>query len=192
MFAHDGACATDGGRRYFSLPPAAHPELVDRLVLFGAVAQRNGQADPVTRTWDTVTTEDQYQKFIREVPEGQVPKLFETEFANWGKAYLASDPRSMQRQPAAVAVPLGPVADAAASWSGRFPYSMAGITARVLIVRGEWDGVGSAADAEWLEGQLVNAEHVDSVELAKGTHLMHLETGCTKLFAVVNTFLTKS
>jgi pimeloyl-ACP methyl ester carboxylesterase len=168
---------------------ALHPELVDRLVLFGAVGQREGKTDPVTRTWDVATADDQYQKFLREVPAGESPKLYAREFADWGKSYLASDPLSGRRHPAAVVVPLGPGADAAAAWSGRFPYAMAGITASVLIVRGAWDRVASAADANWLRGQLVNAERVESVELPQGTHLMHLETGRTRLFAVVNAFL---
>ena len=170
---------------------AEHPDLVERLVLFGAVGQRDGTMEPIMTPWESVTVADQHAKFLREVPDGESPKLFAEEFPCWGEAYLASDPVGATRTPSAVIVPSGPGADSADAWSGRFPYLMSGITAPVLIVRGEWDSVGSAADARWLEEQLTRAARIQSVELPAGTHLMHLETGRDKLFDVTNEFLRK-
>ena len=170
---------------------ALHPEMIDRLVLFGAVGRRNLKFEPVNTTWEAVTVEDQRGKFLREVPAGHAPKLFHDEFARWGEAYLATDPESARRDPPSVVVPLGPAADGARAASGRFPYDMSRILAPTLIVRGKWDGVGSSADANWLRGQLTRAAGVESVELPEGTHLMHLETGRDSLFATVNAFLSK-
>ena len=57
-----------------------------------------------------------------------------------------------------------------------------------LIIRGEWDSVCDDRDAARLLRSMSGAPTRDRV-LAKGTHLMHLETGRIELHHAVNEFL---
>ena len=168
---------------------ASHPGSVDRLVLFGGVAERIGCRQPVVRPWELVTIDQQYARFVKDVPPACDQVLLEHEFGRWAETYLSSDPESRRRTPPAVAIPSGPAFDIAASWSGCFPYDPSGITAPVLLVRGEWDGSSTAEDAAWLRGRLSSASFVDDAVVPRGTHLMHLETGRTVLYAITNAFL---
>jgi pimeloyl-ACP methyl ester carboxylesterase len=88
-----------------------------------------------------------------------------------------------------VKVPSGPFADIAAAWSGSLPYDPSRIVAPVLLVRGEWDSVSNAEDISWLFRALTNASEKEAVTLDRGTHVMHLESGRTRLYKVVESFL---
>ena len=155
----------------------AHPELIDRLVLFGPVARRDGAAsDAALPAWRTVTLHDQWTRFIEDVPAGETPVLLRRHFDDWGERYLGSDPGSRDRDPPAVRVPAGPVADIHDAWSGRFPYDPGLVRAPVAIVRGAWDSVIPDADARWLFENLTSAPLKRDIKIARGTHLMHLET----------------
>lgn len=86
-------------------------------------------------------------------------------------AYLATDPGSRQRDPAAVNVPLGPFSEVIAAWHGLFPYDPARIQAPTAIIRGEWDGLMTDADARWLFDAMTNAPEKRDVKISRGTHL---------------------
>lgn len=167
-----------------------HPERVERLVLFGPVARRDGPPDTsAAPAYWYVTEEAQRARFTGYVPAGERPVLDPRHLAVWGPAYLASDQASGTRTPASVQVPNGPAADIHQAWSGRLPYDPARITAPTLIVRGEWDGVTSDADARWLYDALRGAPLKRDVKISRGTHVMHLEESRHQLYREVGTFL---
>lgn len=170
-----------------------HPEVVDRLVDFGPVAQRSGKRnDDRLPAYAFVTEADQLARFDGYVPSGEAHVLAEPGLSRWGPAYMNTDSSSHSRSPASVQIPNGPSADVADAWGGRLPYDPSLITAPVLIVRGEWDVVTKDADAEWLWNALRRVRIKRDVKIARATHVMHLETNRSALFDEVATFLSAS
>ena len=168
----------------------SHPELVDRLVFFGPIAQRKGPSLQATiPAYNFVTTDAQHARFIGSVPAGEAPVLIEQDFPAWAQAYLDSDPESRTRTPASVKVPAGPDADLDQAWSGRLPYDPGLVRAPTLIVRGAWDPVTNGADASWLKKALSSSPKVEDVSVPRATHLMHLEEGRIALYAATRAFL---
>ncbi len=170
-----------------------HPDLLDRLVLFGPVALRHEQPDKnsaneAAPAWN-VTVEAQRKRFYGYVPRGEAPVLAASDMALWGPAYLASDPNSAKRTPPSVRVPYGPLADIDLAWSGHFPYDPARIRVPVLIVRGEWDDVTTNRDAHWLYEGLRSAPIKRDIIISRGTHVMHLEASRSQLYREVQIFV---
>jgi len=162
------------------------------LVLFGPVACREPAADeapagalPPTQL---LTAWAQHRRFVTGVPPGEAPVLDDAHMDAWARAYLASDPQAASRMPPAVRVPNGPAADIAALWSGAPQYDAARVRVPTLIVYGEWDSVFDERDAARLAGELCHAP-LTIRRLARGTHLMHLESGRHALHAAVGEFL---
>jgi len=59
-----------------SLFAAAHPVLIDRLVLFGPIARRGPrryETPPVLPAWRIVTPQDQWNRFVEDVPAREPP-----------------------------------------------------------------------------------------------------------------------
>ena len=166
--------------------------LLDRLVLFGPVAERRtGRVQTITESWTCVSVEDQRSRFYGYVPSGLAPVFEPSEFSAWGKSYLKSDPlpsRSAKDQPC-VRVPNGPAADLADAWSGHFPYDPSSVRVPVLIVRGEWETVTRPEDASWLWSRFTGASPKRDVLIDKATHVMHLEGSRVQLYEEVATFL---
>ncbi len=170
-----------------------YPELVDRLVLFGPVAQRKTLGGvPPLGPWRFITVEEQKTRFMEDVPEGEAQVLIEDDFPVWAALYLKADKTSALRTPASVKTPNGPVADLMSAWSGNMPYDPARITAATLIVRGAWDSVCNDGDVAWLKRALQNSPEVRDVKIPKATHLMHLETGRDALYKAATRFLLKT
>jgi pimeloyl-ACP methyl ester carboxylesterase len=167
-----------------------HPGRVERLVLFGPVAPRDGSPPSgVSPAYEFVTEEEQRARFASYVPDGEAAVLEPRHFAVWGPAYMATDPASTTRTPASVQVPSGPGADVDAAWSGQLPYDPGKITVPTLIVRGEWEKVTTDADARWLYDALTRAPLKRDVKISRGTHVMHLEQSRYQLYREVATFL---
>lgn len=169
-----------------------HPECVSCLCLFGPVTQRDGSGDSAhLAAWRTVTVAEQLARFIADVPRGHPPVLIEPELHAWGPTFLASDADAASRNPPAVKIPNGPVADIRDAWCGRLAYRPEDIRSPMLVVRGEWDSVTNDADAQWL---LSRASHVlrRDAKIPKGTHLMHLEHSREGLFQAVRAFLAEA
>ncbi|MBX6370423.1 MAG: alpha/beta fold hydrolase [Rhodospirillales bacterium] len=155
---------------------AAHPALVDRLVFFGPIARRTSSALPqAAPAWRIVTLEEQWRRFVEDVPPGERPILSRRRFEDWGARYLDSDPESRSRAEIGVKVPAGPFADIARAWAGDLAYDPAAIEAPVAIIRGEWDSLASDADARWLFDALRSSSMRRDVKIGRATHLMHLE-----------------
>lgn len=173
-----------------SLFAGLHPEWLDRLVLFGPVAERNGPPDPPNATTRLVTKEDQWRSFQSGVPAGQESPIARSEFETWVDAYLRTDEKSAERMPPSVEVPAGPDADFSDAWAGHLPYEPSRIVTPTLIVRGEWDRIATDSDARWLRAALSHVPGgASDIKLPQGAHRMHLERNRQALFDAVGEFL---
>src|SRR5262249_13980787 len=98
-----------------------HPALVDRLVLFAPIARREPsrcEQPPTLPAWRVVTLEDQWNRFVEDVPAHETPVLSRVHFEEWGQRYLDSDPESRRRDPFGVKTPLGPLSEIIKAWNG--------------------------------------------------------------------------
>lgn len=169
------------------------PDLVERLVLFGAISPRSESAAiRASIPFQEVTVEQQLARFAGQVPEGEAGVLVEARLETWGPRYLATDAASQERNPPAVRVPYGPVVDTLDAWAGRLPYEPEKILVPTLLIRGEWDPVTTAADTAWLFDALVAVPEKRSVVIGHGTHLLQLERGRFQLYDEVAAFLAAS
>jgi pimeloyl-ACP methyl ester carboxylesterase len=169
----------------------AHPELVEKLVLFGPVAQRAGKEDMPTSPSELVTAADQWDSFQSGLPAGHPSLISRQDFELWVKTYLATDPSSASRLPPSVEAPAGPDADFAEAWSGHLPYDPALVQAPTLLVRGEWDPIARDSDVAWLAAAMIHVPGgARSVKLSRGAHRMLLEENRQALFDAVANFLS--
>lgn len=167
-----------------------YPENVDRLVLFAPITARPGPAAPSPgRAWHLVTGDAQWARFVATLPQGAAPVLPRRWFDPWVASWLATDAQASGREPPAVKIPYGPLADVDAAMRGLLPYEPSRVLAPTLIVRGEWDSWPTDADAQWLFGELANAAEKRDVKIGRGTHVMHLETGRGALYGETLAFL---
>jgi len=169
-----------------------HPAMIDRWVLFGPVARRPArryEATPSGPAWRVVSVEDQWKRFVEDVPPSEPPVLSRVHFDEWGERYLDSDNDSRTRQPAGVKVPTGPFMDILRAWHGALAYDPALVRAPVALIRGEWDGVVPDEDARWLFDAFEASPMRRDVKMGRGTHLMHLEVMRAALYRETNTFL---
>ncbi len=182
------------------------PELLERIVLFAPIVRRDGgplvrrdggplvgrdggPPPPALSAWHSITLEEQWQRFVRDTPLGEPSVLAREDFDAWGEAYLALDPASRTRTPAAVRTPSGPLHDIAAAWSGEALYDPDAVRAPLLIVRGAWDSMCTDDDARTLFDALCNAAHRRDVKIARAGHLMHFEEQRGALYRETETFL---
>jgi pimeloyl-ACP methyl ester carboxylesterase len=99
---------------------SSHPQSVERLVLFGPIARREIAPDvPALAAFRDVTIDEQYSRFIEDVPDGQGPVL--EDFDKWARDYLASDSEAETRDPPAVRIPGGPPGRHRSVVGGLFP-----------------------------------------------------------------------
>jgi pimeloyl-ACP methyl ester carboxylesterase len=169
-----------------------HVAWVEKLVLFGPVAQRDGheklESAAVPATF--VGRSDQWESFQSGVPKGRSSPISSEEFDRWVKTYLTTDATSAERSPASVEVPAGPDVDFADAWNGHLPYDPSSIRVPTMIVRGEWDAITRDADAAWLVNAMKNVPGgARDVKLPHGAHRMHLEENRQSLFDAVGDFL---
>lgn len=171
---------------------AWQPARVDRLVLFGPILLRQGKrssAPPTLPGWEPLTLAAQISRFREDVPTGEPQLITDEMFAPWGAAYLATDPNHDRATPPTVAVPDGPVADIADARAGLLPYDPSHISCPVAILRGVWDSRCTDADVAWFKRALTKCPHFSDARLERGTHLMHLETGRSRLWAAARNAL---
>jgi len=166
------------------------PELVDRLVFFGPIAWRARSGEPVRLPgWRLISLQDQWDRFTETVPAGEPPVLLRRHFEQWGERWLDCDPESRTRSPAAVKVPSGAFQDIFDAWAGELAYDPAVIRAPIAIIRGEWDGMCTDADARWLFDAYAASPIRRDIKIARATHLMHLEAGRYALYREAAAFL---
>jgi pimeloyl-ACP methyl ester carboxylesterase len=158
---------------------SAHPALVDRVVLFAPIGRREPrryETPAAFPAWRIVTAEDQWNRFVEDVPAHEPPVLSRVHFDEWSQRYLDSDPESRTRDPAGVKTPLGPFSEIIKAWHGRLAYDPGKVRAPVAIIRGEWDGLMLDDDARWLFDAFAQAPVKRDIKIGRGTHLMHLES----------------
>ena len=166
------------------------PELVDRLVFFAPIVGRTRQTEAkIFPAWYLVSLQQQWDRFVEDVPAGETPVLSRQDFDKWGPAYLATDTESGGRSPESVKVPSGPVQEIAEAQTGHLAYDPALIKAPVEIVRGEWDHLVTDADAQWLFDALSASPIKRDIKISRGTHLMHLKAMRYALYQESATFL---
>lgn len=166
------------------------PELVERLVFFGPIARRTPQGERRRLPgWRLISLEDQWQRFVADVPKGEEPVLSRRHFDEWGQLYLDTDPESRTRSPAAVKTPSGAFQDIYDAWAGELAYEPALIRAPIAIIRGEWDGMCTDADAQWLFDALTASPRRRDIKISRATHLMHLEENRFALYREAECFL---
>jgi pimeloyl-ACP methyl ester carboxylesterase len=166
------------------------PELIERLVFFAPIARRDAQGERQRLTgWRFVSLQDQWERFVADVPVGAAPVLSQRRFDEWGERYLDSDPASRTRTPAAVKVPSGAFQDIYDAWAGELAYDPGKVRAPVAIIRGEWDGMCRDADARWLFDGLSASPLRRDIKIGRATHLMHLEENRFALYREAETFL---
>jgi pimeloyl-ACP methyl ester carboxylesterase len=155
-----------------------HPSLVDRWLLFAPIAWREKTrylAQPTSSAWRTIGVEDQWQRFAEDVPPNEPPVLPRDQFDEWALEYLASDPKSSGRNPAAVQIPSGPSVEILRAWQGELAYDPGLVQAPIAIVRGAWDGLVTDRDAGWLFDAFSRVPNKRDIKISRATHLMHLE-----------------
>jgi pimeloyl-ACP methyl ester carboxylesterase len=104
-----------------------HPALVDRLVLFAPIARRDPprySPRPNGPAWRLVSVEDQWARFVEDVPPDEPPVLSRIHFGDWAQRYLDIDPHSRTRDPAAVKTPSGPFVEILRAWHGELAYDL--------------------------------------------------------------------
>jgi hypothetical protein len=107
--------------------------MVDRLLLFGPIARRpprRYETAPLGPAWWVITVEDQWKRFVEDVPAGEPPVLSCPHFDECGERYLDSEPASRARHPAGVKVPSGPFSDILRAWHGELGHDPALVQAR--------------------------------------------------------------
>jgi pimeloyl-ACP methyl ester carboxylesterase len=160
--------------------------------LFGPISRRpprRYEKPPGAPAWRVVTLEDQWARFVEDVPRDQPPVLSRAHFDDWGERYLDSDPESRSRNPVSVKIPTGPFVDILRAWHGQLAYDPGLVQAPVAIVRGEWDGLIPDADAAWLFDAFKASPVKRDIKISRGTHLMHLEAMRHALYRETIAFL---
>jgi pimeloyl-ACP methyl ester carboxylesterase len=166
------------------------PELVDRLVLFGPIARREPRGERMRLpAWRLISVADQWERFVADVPPGAPPVLLRRHFDEWAERYLDGDPASRTRSPAAVKVPGGAFQDIFDAWAGELSYDPGRVRCPVAIIRGEWDGMCTDADAKWLLDAFTASPVRRDVRIGRATHLMHLEASRYALYRETEAFL---
>jgi pimeloyl-ACP methyl ester carboxylesterase len=169
-----------------------HSALIDRWVLFAPIGRRGPrryEAPALFPAWRIVTAEDQWNRFVEDVPAHEPAVLSRAHFEEWAKCYLDSDPASRSRDPAGVKTPLGPFSEIIKAWHGHLAYDPALVRVPVAIIRGEWDGLMLDDDAKWLFDAFTRSPEKRDIKIGRATHLMHLEAMRSSLWRESINFL---
>jgi pimeloyl-ACP methyl ester carboxylesterase len=169
-----------------------HPAMIDRWVLFGPVARRpprRYESAPSGEAWRVITVENQWMRFVEDVPPDEPPVLSRKHFDEWAASYLDSDKDSRTRNPVGVKVPSGPFNDILRAWHGDLGYDPGLVRAPLAMIRGEWDGIVPDEDARSLFDAFKSSPIKRDIKIGRGTHLMHLEVMRHALYRETNTFL---
>ncbi|QSW89008.1 alpha/beta hydrolase [Flavobacterium endoglycinae] len=160
------------------------PDNVKKLVLFAAITARNEntEIEKVSNSFEEMTPLQRISSMKSLTPEGKECQLEPEIFKTWGEMWRKSDPLALNKENSVVRFPSGPSADVDDLLHNNTYYDSKKITAKTMIIRGEWDNYPNNNDAEGLFRSLENAKSKKYVVIQKGTHVMHLEKSRIDLY----------
>ncbi|MFC4479857.1 alpha/beta hydrolase [Flavobacterium chungangensis] len=164
---------------------------IEKLVLFAAITARNesSENEKITSSFEEMTPLQRINAMKSLTPAGKECQLEPEIFETWGEIWKNSDPLSGNSKNATVRYPSGPSADVSDLLHNNPYYDPKKITAKTLVIRGEWDLYPNNSDAEGLFLSLENAASKKYVVIQKGTHVMHLEKSRNELYNETLIFL---
>jgi pimeloyl-ACP methyl ester carboxylesterase len=174
---------------------AAHPENVEKLVLFAPGWLRDAPSPTdqggALGAWRGVTRDQARTRWLAGVPAearaGLIPAGW---FDTWADATFATDLAGAAMDPPVLRAPNGTVADSRAFWAaGRPLYDPSAITAPTLVIVGEWDRDTPPAMGQAIFGLLSQAPRKRFVLLGHATHTALMERNRRVLFDEVQLFL---
>lgn len=157
---------------------ADHPKNVGKLVLYGFMhgfdlpkmaklyeaPDKPGEVNPKMPAYQIIDF-DSAMNHWHMMLNGK--KLVSDEaYAAARKVFQNSDPEAVNRENNAIRRPMGPLVDLYYIWSNRPLFSMAGIQAPVLVIRGELDFFAEAGVLDKLTG----TEHKQAIIIEEATH----------------------
>lgn len=175
---------------------AAHPEMVNRLVLYAPLwlirnAPPAAAGSGKLGAYRTVTKEAALARWLSGLtPEERTGLIPDGWFARWAAATWATDPLGASRNPPVLRAPNGVVMDVMRYWrAGKPTYDPAKITAPTLLVQAEWDRDTPPYMSQALFARLTAARWKQYTLIGEGTHHVIMEKNRMQLFRVVQDFL---
>lgn len=167
------------------------PDNVEKLVLFAAITARNENTEfeKISNSYEEMTPQQRISAMKNLTPSEKECQLEPEIFESWGEIWKKSDPFTLKSENAAVRFPSGPSADVQDLLHNNSYYDPKKITAKTMIIRGEWDKYPDNNDAEDLFVSLENTASKKYVVIEKGTHVMHLEKSRNDLYNETLSFL---
>lgn len=176
----------------------ARPERVRSLTLLTppVPAQAPAQAanPPALGAWQHWTVADALKRIQSGAPDAQRELLLPAAARQaWEQVLAASQPEAARSQPVRYRSPTGVLADGREWWgAGKSFYDPAKVTAPLLVVAAQWDGLTPAAGAERLFPQFTQAWPRQLAVLPRASHFVALETGRHALFRLHAQFLEEA
>jgi len=174
---------------------AAHPEKINRLVLYAPVWLSHEKPptgdEAKLGAWRRVTIEQARERWYKGVPEDKRAELIPPGwFDTWQKATWATDPEAASSNPPALRAPNGVTHDIRAYYmSGKPTYDPGKITAPTLLIQGEWDQDTPPYMSQALFPLLTAAPWKQYDMIGEGTHTVLMEKNRLQLFDAVQNFL---
>ncbi len=176
---------------------AAHPDRVNRLVLYAPVWVPLPGAPPpppapTLGAYRLVTAEAAKQRWLNGVPPDKAAALIpDGWFDQWQRATWATDPTAAAS--GSLRAPNGVSLDFQRYWSaGKPTYDPAAITAPTLLIQAEWDQDTPPQRSIGLFPALTHAASKAYVLIGEGTHSVMMERNRLQLFGAVQAFLEAS
>lgn len=170
---------------------AAHPDKVNRLVLYAPVwvPQQIGTVEPSKLgAYRNVSADAAKQRWLKGVPADKQADLIPSGwFEQWQRATWATDPTS---NGTALRAPNGVMEDLQSQWAvGKPTYDPGKITAPTLMIQAEWDQDTPPLRSQGLFPALTHAAWKQYVLIGEGTHTVMMEKNRLQFFAAVQSFL---
>jgi pimeloyl-ACP methyl ester carboxylesterase len=174
---------------------AARPEVINRLVLYGALWLKDvpsaitSGAPPLA--YREVTVPAMLARWVTGLNATEQDSIGDHhKRERWAASVLASDPDPSD---GTLRAPAGVVRDVVEKWSQGMPtYDPTNIQAPTLIVVGEWDHETTPAQGREVFARLVHAAERRYLMIGRATHSMLLERQAPVLRAAVQAFLSES
>ena len=172
-----------------------HPELIERLVLSGALWLRVGAghvaAGGLPGAYRTVDAQAALARQVTGLTPEQAAIIAPPGFQEaWVDAAIASDPDSGRHNPPRLRAPAGVVKDVLEYWlAGKPTYDPKAIQAPTLVVVGEWDQETTPEQGRQVFDLLERAADRRFVLLGRATHSALLQNARVALLHAVAGFL---